>query len=296
MYHAPRWSPSLGKPFVMNASPFVLDYRRRSFVIDGEITVGRDPSCDVVIVDDLQVSRCHAKFVVKNGIPTVEDLGSANGVYLNGARIRGSAPVQPGDVIRIGDERLTVFLSEWAERARAVTRPERGSGEATPSQRLAQEPAQEESDTKPYGMDRHHVRWLQIEDAIAKRDWEHAGALLRTQISRVMDEVSNEGALPQATQEQACRHVIDIALASGDGSWLDMLLDLHHKARQPLPNATAAILPRVVDAVRGIDLQAFESYLELLRASHAQLTPTQRRLCSSVESAYVIAVAHAEHA
>jgi hypothetical protein len=66
--------------------------------------VGRSRECDVVLADS-NVSRRHARIALAaDGTWTVEDLGSTNGVHVNGARIAGGAPapLQPGDRLDIG--------------------------------------------------------------------------------------------------------------------------------------------------------------------------------------------------
>jgi tetratricopeptide (TPR) repeat protein len=65
---------------------------RRVVVPEGDrgLTVGRHPGCDVVLRSG-QVSRRHARFGVRDGRLTVEDLGSHNGVRIAGRRIGGTA-------------------------------------------------------------------------------------------------------------------------------------------------------------------------------------------------------------
>jgi pSer/pThr/pTyr-binding forkhead associated (FHA) protein len=50
----------------------------------GETLVGRGEECDVVISGAL-VSRRHARILFDDGEPSVEDLGSMNGTFVNGA-------------------------------------------------------------------------------------------------------------------------------------------------------------------------------------------------------------------
>lgn len=67
--------------------------------------VGRDPSVEFRVEDD-KASRRHASFKLINGRPCVEDLGSFNGVRVNGKRIDIRATLRPGDVVQVG---RTVF-------------------------------------------------------------------------------------------------------------------------------------------------------------------------------------------
>jgi ABC transport system ATP-binding/permease protein len=66
----------------------------------GGITVGRLPDNDVVL-DDLLVSRRHARLDLTPAGPRITDLGTGNGTYVNGRRVT-EAVLAPGDVIGIG--------------------------------------------------------------------------------------------------------------------------------------------------------------------------------------------------
>ena len=68
----------------------------------GSATIGREPECDVQVLDS-EVSRRHAKVTIRDGVATIDDLHSANGTYVNGERILGSYTLAPGDRIEIGE-------------------------------------------------------------------------------------------------------------------------------------------------------------------------------------------------
>jgi len=55
----------------------------------GEFVVGRDEGCTLQIVDPM-ISRQHAKFSVVNGRWRVEDLGSANGIVVDGRKVESA--------------------------------------------------------------------------------------------------------------------------------------------------------------------------------------------------------------
>jgi pSer/pThr/pTyr-binding forkhead associated (FHA) protein len=69
--------------------------------------IGRAPESDLVLTLG-GVSRKHARFFLKDGAPWVEDLGSSNGTFLNGARIEGPTPVPAGATLQLGDYKLSV--------------------------------------------------------------------------------------------------------------------------------------------------------------------------------------------
>jgi pSer/pThr/pTyr-binding forkhead associated (FHA) protein len=68
----------------------------------GEITLGRDPACTISIQDDSYVSTLHLRVYDYDGQPMVEDLGSTNGTFHNGNKMKGSKLLQPGDRIQVG--------------------------------------------------------------------------------------------------------------------------------------------------------------------------------------------------
>lgn len=76
-----------------------------------EITMGRDPGCDVPIMDDT-VSARHAQLVYHHGQWWLEDLASTNGTMLNGSPITMPTVITSGDEIRCGSTQLGISLSE----------------------------------------------------------------------------------------------------------------------------------------------------------------------------------------
>ena len=63
--------------------------------------IGRSRECDVVLSDQ-NVSRKHAEVRPSGAKWIVKDLGSTNGVKVNGRRIQGAQSLKPGDTIELG--------------------------------------------------------------------------------------------------------------------------------------------------------------------------------------------------
>jgi serine/threonine-protein kinase len=68
--------------------------------IKGEMVVGRDTTCEIVISHPA-VSRRHARLSLRGVLLQVEDLKSANGTWVNNTRIETS-DLKPGDQVRFG--------------------------------------------------------------------------------------------------------------------------------------------------------------------------------------------------
>jgi pSer/pThr/pTyr-binding forkhead associated (FHA) protein len=70
--------------------------------LDGDIVLGRDPACTIVIDDDAYISQRHVRFFDYEGQPMVEDLGSTNGTFHNGSKLVGAKLLHPGDRVQVG--------------------------------------------------------------------------------------------------------------------------------------------------------------------------------------------------
>jgi|GEM_PF-369725 len=78
--------------------------KRQEIPVDGleEVTLGRAPG-NTIQLPERNVSRRHARFYAQGGTLVVEDLHSANGVFLNGKKVTAPRALQDGDLLRIGD-------------------------------------------------------------------------------------------------------------------------------------------------------------------------------------------------
>lgn len=85
------------------------------------ITIGRDPANDIVISTDPSVSRRHAQLQKSGAVWKVFDLGSSNGTFVNGLRVRNGSVVQPGDRLQLGQTTLTLTYSTNATPAGLAT-------------------------------------------------------------------------------------------------------------------------------------------------------------------------------
>lgn len=75
----------------------------RQYALDKPVlTIGRLEDNDIAI-NDTRVSRRHAHIRQEDFRYLIEDLGSTNGTWLNGARLAGSAQLRHGDQIQIAD-------------------------------------------------------------------------------------------------------------------------------------------------------------------------------------------------
>ncbi|RKI69548.1 FHA domain-containing protein [Corallococcus sp. AB049A] len=78
---------------------------------EGSVVIGRAAGADV-LVEDASVSRQHARVGVAEGEAFIADLGSHNGVRVNGERVQGTRPLDGGDVVTLGNVTLVFHRGE----------------------------------------------------------------------------------------------------------------------------------------------------------------------------------------
>jgi pSer/pThr/pTyr-binding forkhead associated (FHA) protein len=103
-----------------------------------EITIGRQEG-NAIRLTERNVSRSHARLVRRNGSYVVEDLGSYNGITVNGERIDAKAELAAGDQLGIGDYDLA-FQSDVVATANTMPSPKPKS-QPPPRLVLLSEPA-----------------------------------------------------------------------------------------------------------------------------------------------------------
>ncbi|MDX6699012.1 MAG: hypothetical protein QOE65_2409 [Solirubrobacteraceae bacterium] len=111
IYSADRLRPAGAGPAPgpVPTTAIVVAEGRRMVVGRTGASIGRSRDCDIVLADG-NVSRRHAEVLPTEDGWSVNDLGSTNGVLVNGRRISGATALQAGDRIELGTSKLTFEL------------------------------------------------------------------------------------------------------------------------------------------------------------------------------------------
>ena len=88
------------------------------------LLIGRHPSCDIILLSSRKVSRIHCCVAQAGNRLLIRDLGSTNGVAVNGERVE-EAEIRLGDDVTIGD--LEFYVGDGTENA-----PTRRAGQIHP--------------------------------------------------------------------------------------------------------------------------------------------------------------------
>jgi predicted component of type VI protein secretion system len=102
----------------------------KEVTVDDELLLGREVPGEGRLEDDIELSRKHARIARRaEGEWVIEDLGSRNGTFVNGARIDEQVLLAAGDAIELGGTKLVVQVSAPTKPSEPAAEPDPPSAE-----------------------------------------------------------------------------------------------------------------------------------------------------------------------
>lgn len=275
----------------------------------GEFLIGRSAECQLAL-DDPLVSRKHAAIRVRKEGVTVEDLGSRNGVLLNGVKIDGPQPVTDEDRVVIGGQELRVYFVD--EKAEADIREQYrrhtqtlGMGVSELEVALAaaamsdpvpqpQSPPPPQVQTPPpppnpevtsvaRGMQSFQLLGGVADKAFALGRAEEAERILQTLLLEIIGRAREGKPVEQNVAEQAARYAARLAGATTKASWIEYVFELYAALRRPAPAAIVDELYTMVRKVKSLDPKGLRAYLAVLRDVQSSFGPAERFVVQRIE-------------
>ncbi len=105
------------------------------------VLIGRQADCDVSLTHSRKVSRKHCCVAQVDTAFVVRDLGSTNGVFVNGSRVRKEAGLMFGDELAIGDVRFRLQAEAPSNKA--------GTQKASDPRKTYEDPALAQQSARP---------------------------------------------------------------------------------------------------------------------------------------------------
>jgi predicted component of type VI protein secretion system len=281
---------------------------------EGEFAVGRNASCQLSL-DDPLVSRRHALLVVSGDSVTVRDLGSRNGVLVNGERIEGTVTVSDGDRILIGAQEMTLVATSEAplpRRSRSLNRtmpklpvspesdpppPPRDPRRVvltSPPQVHSTAPPQEGSGASRMPEGDSEISMVRRQDAftllagvadkaLAMGRAVEAERILASPLADVIEASRAGKPLTVPLVDQAARFSAKLATATGKGTWADYVIELYAAQRRPVPAPVIDELYNALRRVASIDITKLREYIESLKVELPSYGPGERFLIQRLE-------------
>src|SRR5512146_3008359 len=100
-----RAGPNIGKVFPLEAP---------------DITIGRE-STNIISINDVEVSRKHARVELRGNSYIIQDLGSTNGTFINGQRGTSPQVLNPGDPVALGEGIVLAYESAFDPNATVMS-------------------------------------------------------------------------------------------------------------------------------------------------------------------------------
>ncbi|MFO0658960.1 MAG: FHA domain-containing protein [Polyangiaceae bacterium] len=261
----------------------------------GETLLGRSPECHVTIEDPL-VSRRHAKITIRGDKAIVHDLGSRNGLRVNGQPLpTGQAILKDGDRLRVGTQELVFCVVAPAPEDRSkqtgFLRHCARCKTPYPEEMLAcpscgaNEFADDETLTGAIGNVKRNwtlqllVEVLERAQSMGRDD--EAERILR-RASAHLDEVLQTTDAPEQRQIDAIAEcAAKLAVSAHSSQWAQWLLMIYAKLKMA-PPVTVIDRLRTLEATQRAKLQGF--VVDLLQAIRGQQPPVNAESISRLET------------
>jgi len=261
----PAGEASRDAPSLQSGALIVWDEHARP-LSEGSLTLGRAETCDIILEDPL-VSRQHARIYVLAGEVYVEDLGSANGVYVNGAKTCGPHRLIDGDRVLLATREISVFALS-------------GSEEWTPPLADAKKPDAGDFRSEAASTDRADPLAIAVtvtDQLLARDHVAEAESGLEQQVLRALERGRTGRIIQSGVCDSAGVSVLTLAEMTGKSKWVDYAIDLHRFGRRVMSDPLIAQLERALAVVSGFELSVFSSYVALLQELRLELSEDEIR-------------------
>lgn len=220
----------------------------------GELRFGREDDCAFCSEDPL-VSRHHARFIVGNDSVFLEDLGSRNGVFVNGQKLAAKAALKGGDRIRIGGQELVVVAQGGVA----------DDTHGPPTMRFE-------------GLG---ILGELIEKALAIGHVDEAERLLENPFAQAMQEVTAGRELLPAYVTELTRVTLRVVSVSRNARWMGDMARLYEQLGRPWPADVIDLFYEVARASADVKAAPIEVFVAKLKK--VNLGPADRFLAGRVE-------------
>lgn len=264
----------------------------------GQFLIGRSTDCQLS-VDDPLVSRRHARLLVTDEAVYVEDLGSRNGVLVDGVRIDGRHRLRDGSKVTVGAQEMVIVDAQRSPTGApgSMTHAD-SSAMRHPTLSLSQPPSAAVSSTNGAMLSAgepsvddpsRRVDALRLLGGVANKALalgrvDEAERILSTRLLRILEVTrKTPGEMPPEVVDQAARFAARLAGATQKGSWVDYVVDLYAAQVRPFPAPLVDELYTVLRKVGLINLGALRDYVEDLQNRSGAFGPAERFLLQRIE-------------
>jgi pSer/pThr/pTyr-binding forkhead associated (FHA) protein len=236
----------------------------------GDAVIGRSADCQVVLDDEL-VSRRHAMLRVREDDVVVHDLGSRNGVTVDGLLLHAPAKLGHGALLGIGSSQLELFDTKGRERFIQVPETPRPAPSAPGVLRATTAGVSAASLV-------FHAR-----AALATPDTEPLRLAATKLAERLVPGVIGDDVLLVDASRIFAGCAIELARRLRSSEWLDRVFEVHGALKRVVDRESIESLLELAEDLDHVDRGALRSYLETMRSRRPPPTGEEAALLRRLE-------------
>jgi len=243
-----------------------LRHRRGEHELEpGSYVIGRHKSCNIVL-DSKHVSRRHARLDVSRTGILLTDLGSANGLWVNGVRV-SDEPVwlHSGDRVLLGEEELVIVADSYRPLSQKLERV------VLPQTRLTvkDDDDLELSDGERSSPGTRRTNFFDlvgaiVERAVAEGRFDDAATMLQSQLTKTASDARAGRPVPADTRDGALKFSMLLAAATSSPRWLEYVVDLLAALRWVPDPAVSRSIEKLFDSIDGVSPTSIAAYVASL--------------------------------
>ena len=224
--------------------------------------LGRGLGVDIVLVGPL-ISRRHAELRQTDDGLVVVDLGSRNGVFVNGHQVSSPTCISDGDSLSLGDDTFVLIeLQDAAARQATWTemRVVRESSHVSMRTHTGNEVS-----VATRRADALSMSGAAVDKALALGRGQEAEHLIGSHLVAVLSDASLGRGVAQEVARSAANYAVKLASVTGKPTWLDFAFRLYSSLGDTIPLPVVDEMYTVLRRVRGIDRELLRGYVDVLR-------------------------------
>jgi hypothetical protein len=257
------------------------------------VVLGRGAHCSYSLEDPL-ISRRHARLVVGASEVELEDLDSANGVFVNGERVKGRRQLESGDRIQLGKQELVLTaIAPDSPDVHVFDRATRDTlrnpiADLRPLSRRPSDPASSEATNR---LDSFALLCGVADKVLVLGRGAEAERMLSGHLLLILTGLEHGQPPDDATAERAATYALKLAAVTAKGEWFNYAVRFYHLLQRPLPGPLVDELYRLSRVVTAIDLELLRSYVDGLTAAADRLGPAERFVLQRLQGLTRVAAA-----
>ena len=279
----------------------------------GAFVIGRSSTCNLAL-DDALVSRRHATITNKSDGVWVEDLGSRNGVVVNGNRIPGPTKLAHLDRVTVGSHDMV--LVEVSDRGESMSRCDNCGTANSPAAANCVKcgasihrgsptlvgmtlsniagmgplpPRETAPSNAPVMKIEEEVTASQAllaniaDKALALGRYDEAERVLSKLLADILMRAKLGQTIQPARLTEATKYALRLADGNKKSSWIDWVFEVHEAAAKLLAADEIEKLHDIVRKLRYPGGPAMRRYLDKMREKESELGPSERFLLQRLE-------------